>query len=78
MWFFAVFFPILRGKQINGMKTTQLFKGLYILAFGLIVLYLLREVMDIPPDLSPWLYYVAIGIFGIGLIRIVYLIVGRK
>jgi hypothetical protein len=50
---------------------------LYLLAFALIILFALRQELNIPEDLANYGYYIAIGIFVIGVIRVFYLIIKR-
>jgi hypothetical protein len=60
------------------MKKNRLFTGLYILALVLIVLYVMREEVNIPAEVAPFLYYGAIGIFLVGLVRVFYLVLRKN
>ena len=56
----------------------KLFTGLYLLAFVLIVMYLVRDELNISSSHAPLLYYGAMGIFVVGLARIFYLVLRRN
>ncbi|MFP4621719.1 MAG: hypothetical protein ACLFM7_10435 [Bacteroidales bacterium] len=58
----------MRKKNLSGY-----FYGLYILALALVVLYLIHEELNISENTADVFYYLAIGIFGFGVIRVVYL-----
>ena len=56
---------------------SKFFYALYILALGMVVVYLIQEELGISENLAKFLYYLAIGIFGFGVIRIIYLAIKR-
>jgi hypothetical protein len=56
---------------------SKYFYVLYILALAMIVIYLIRDEMEISEGLANLFYYLAIGIFGLGVVRIVYLAIKR-
>jgi len=60
------------------MKKNRAFTALYILALVLIVLYVMRDEVNIPAGAAPFLYYGAIAIFVVGLVRIFYLVLRKK
>jgi len=60
------------------MKKNRAFTGLYILALVLILLYVLREEVNISSGVAPYLYYGAIAIFVVGLVRVFYLVLKKK
>jgi len=60
------------------MKKNRAFTALYILALVLIVLYVMRDEVNISAGVAPFLYYGAIAIFVVGLVRIFYLVLRKK
>jgi len=52
---------------------SKFFYALYILALGMIVIYLIQEEVGISENFAKFLYYLAIAIFGLGVIRVIYL-----
>gem|GEM_PF-4885131 len=56
---------------------SKYFYVLYILALAMVVIYLIRDEMEISEGLANLFYYLAIGIFGLGVVRIVYLAIKR-
>jgi drug/metabolite transporter (DMT)-like permease len=59
------------------MKARRLFSLLYIVALVFIVLFIAREKIGIPEQTAQIFYFVAIGIFVIGIGRILYLFMKR-
>lgn len=60
------------------MKKNRAFTGLYILALVLIILYVMRDEVNISSEVAPFLYYGAIAIFLVGLVRVFYLVLRKK
>jgi hypothetical protein len=60
------------------MKTRRIFTFLYFAAIVFIVLFVAKDHINISEDLADIFYYAALGIFGIGLVRIFFLILKRK
>jgi hypothetical protein len=56
---------------------SKYFYVLYILALAMVVLYIIREELDLSENLANLFYYLAIGIFGLGVIRIIFLAIKR-
>ncbi|MFP4526069.1 MAG: hypothetical protein ACLFNL_06735 [Bacteroidales bacterium] len=60
------------------MKVRTLFSISYLVALAFLLLYFLRDDLNLPENLSSALYYAAIVIFIIGVIRIFVMIVKRN
>ena len=56
---------------------SKYFYVLYILALAMVVLYVIREEVNLSENLANLFYYLAIGIFGLGIVRVVYLSIKR-
>ncbi|MGM0531733.1 MAG: hypothetical protein ACQER7_10310 [Bacteroidota bacterium] len=52
---------------------SKYFYVLYILGLAMIVLFIIREELDLSENLAHLFYYLALGIFGVGIIRIAYM-----
>lgn len=60
------------------MKLRTLFSISYLVALVFLILYFLRDDLNLPGNLSSALYYAAVVIFIIGVIRIFVMIVKRN
>ncbi|GEM_PF-3167907 len=60
------------------MKTKRIFSGLYILALLSLIAYIAHDALQIDPGAARYFYYLAMAIFGAGLIRVVYLIIRSR
>jgi len=60
------------------MKTRKLLTLVYLLALVMLIIYFLRDLLSIPGSFSIVFYYIPIGIFFFGIIRIIYLLIRKK
>ncbi len=60
------------------MNAKRLFSALYIAALIMLLLYITHDAVGIPPGPARFLYYGAMTIFGVGLIRVFYLILRNR
>ncbi|MCF8336198.1 MAG: hypothetical protein K9H65_06320 [Bacteroidales bacterium] len=58
-------------------NVSKYFYILYILALAMVVLFITREELNLSENLANLFYYLAIGILGVGVVRIVYLSIKR-
>jgi len=60
------------------MKFKRLFSALYILALLFLLLYAGREAAGLSYETARYFYFAAVAIFGVGLVRIFYMILRRN
>lgn len=70
-------FGLYHINKIMKKNLSKYFYVLYILALAMVVLYVIREEVNLSENLANLFYYLAIGIFGLGIVRVVYLSIKR-
>jgi len=60
------------------MKTRKLLSFIYFLALVSLIIYFIRDMLSIPESTADIFYYIPIGVFFFGIIRIIYLVIRRN